>query len=94
MSAARHDAAPGLGFTLDAQEDAAKRSSLPLLLLLLVVALTAATVWFIAVPQLTKTAPAVRSCEVLVDALGNTRCVSKQKLESRTAHGAKPTSTD
>ena len=43
------------------------------------VGLAAAAVWFVALPQLDKTATVQRSCEVIVLKSGKTRCVANPK---------------
>jgi hypothetical protein len=53
-------------------------------LLILVVGLAAATVWFVALPALDKP-PAKRSCEVFVLKSGSTRCVPEPVPGSRAA---------
>ena len=47
-------------------------------LLVLCVGLAAATVWFVALPALTKPARAVRTCEVIVLKTGTTKCVHER----------------
>jgi hypothetical protein len=44
-------------------------------LILLVIALAAATVWYVALPALETRPPAKRSCEVIFLESGKTRCV-------------------
>jgi hypothetical protein len=52
-------------------------------LLILVMGLAVATMWFVALPALNKPARAERSCEVFVLKSGSTRCVAKPVLGSR-----------
>jgi len=54
---------------------------LPLLLLLVVLA--AATVWFVALPAVAKPVRAERSCEVIVLRTGTTKCVQNPTHRSR-----------
>ena len=54
-------------------------------LLLLVVGLAAAAVWFVGVPQLTKPAAVERGCEVIVLQSGNTKCVTNPRAGSKAA---------
>ena len=78
VSAARH--AYGVaGVEVDDERPSALRSVLQLLpLLTLVVALAAATVWFVALPALAGP-PAERSCEVVFLKSGKTKCVAQPK---------------
>ena len=55
-------------------------------LLFLVIALAAATVWFVALPALDKPARQERSCEVIVLKSGITKCVHDPTRRSRAAH--------
>ena len=64
---------------------AAKERSPALPLLVLVVGLAAAAIWFVALPQLNKPAPVQRGCEVIVLKSGKTRCVANPKTGSKTA---------
>ena len=57
-------------------------------LLVLVLGLAAATVWFVALPAL-ETAPAGRSCEVVITQSGAPDCVSDHTRASQKASGAK-----
>ena len=62
------------------------RPSSPVLpLLLLVIGLAAAAVWFVGVPQLTKPAAVERGCEVIVLQSGNTKCVTNPRAGSKAA---------
>jgi hypothetical protein len=68
-------ARPAHGF---AEVAASPRSSGPsnaILLLVLVIGLAAATVWFVALPLLDRPAETKRSCEVFVLKSGATKCV-------------------
>ena len=64
---------------------AAKERSPVLPLLLLVIGLAAAAVWFVALPQLDKPATVQRSCEVIVLKSGKTRCVANPKTGAKAA---------
>ena len=64
---------------------AAKERSPALPLLVLVVGLAAAAIWFVALPQLNKPVPVQRGCEVIVLESGKTRCVANPKTGSRPA---------
>ena len=71
---------------------AAKERSPVLPLLLLVIGLAAAAIWFVALPQLDKPATVHRSCEVIVHKSGKTRCVANPKTGAKAApkkHSAK-----
>ena len=61
----------------------AKERSPALPLLVLVVGLAAAAIWFVALPQLNKPVPVQRGCEVIVLESGNTRCVANPKTGSK-----------
>jgi hypothetical protein len=66
------------------------RAPSPLLpLLLLFVVLTAASVWFVALPAFAKPVRAERSCEVIVLATGTTKCVRNptHRATPRTSRG-------
>ena len=68
-----------------ANEHASVASSvLPLPLLILVIGLAVATVWFIALPAFDKP-PAERSCEVVVLKSGAPACVPEKSLRHRHA---------
>ncbi|MCZ7588470.1 MAG: hypothetical protein M5U27_06340 [Gaiella sp.] len=60
--------------TVAKEASRAPSGALPLLLLL-VVALAAATVWFVALPALARSSSPARSCEVVVLRSGTTKCV-------------------
>ena len=64
---------------------AQKERSPVLPLLILVIGLAAAAVWFVALPQLDKPATVQRSCEVIVLKSGKTRCVTNPKTGSKAA---------
>lgn len=81
MSAARH--AYGLaGGGVANESPRAPSGVLPLLVL--VVGLAIAAVWFVALPAFDDP-PARRSCEVVFLASGSTKCVEKPALGSRVA---------
>jgi hypothetical protein len=62
-------------------------------LLILVIGLAVATVWFVALPALDKPPRAARSCEVIVLERGSTKCVPKPTRRSLAVQlKAKPTS--
>jgi hypothetical protein len=76
-------------------DERARLGSGVLPLLVLVVALAAATVWYVALPALDTRPSARRSCEVVFLASGKTRCVpnpgsqavsGKPKLSRRAKH--------
>ena len=82
MSAARH------AHALRGVPVANERSSEPspvLPLLILVIGLAAAAIWFVALPAVDESPRARRSCEVYVLKSGATKCVSKPTLGSRAA---------
>ena len=54
-------------------------------LLVLVIVLAAAAVWFVGLPALDRPARAERSCEVIVVKYGNTKCVRDPGRASRAA---------
>ena len=87
MSAARHT------HSLDGVA-AAERSSEPsnvLPLLILVIGLAAATIWFVALPALNKPLRAEPSCEVFVLKSGSTKCIPNPKPGARAVpHKPKP----
>lgn len=62
-----------------------KEHSPVLPLLILVIGLAAAAVWFVALPQLDKPATVQRSCEVIVLKSGKTRCVANPKTGTKAA---------
>jgi len=62
-------------------------------LLILVIGLAAATVWFVALPALDKPPRAERSCEVFVLKSGSTRCVpklAKSRALQKTKQSSRP----
>ena len=62
----------------DEQEDVSRRGVLPVPLLLLVVGLAVAAIWFVARPALDGSPPAAPPCEkVVVSESGAGRCVDK-----------------
>ena len=58
-------------------------------LLILVIGLAVATVWYVALPAFDK-APPERSCEVIVLKAGTTRCVPRPTPESVVRQKPKP----
>jgi len=71
---ARLSPSPGYGLPSDTVSDSRPPNALfPLLLLF--VALAAATVWFVAVPAFAKPVNAKATCEVIVLKSGTTKCV-------------------
>lgn len=79
---------PGMGFGLPEDvvaTEVARAPSVVLPLLILVVALAAATVWFVALPALHSSARPVRSCEVIVLPSGTIKCVRDPKRGSPAA---------
>jgi hypothetical protein len=85
MSAARHVHAYGRPDVAAASEWSSEPSSV-LPLLILVIGLAAATIWFVALPVLHKPASWGRSCEVYVLPSGTTKCVPYGKPGSWAAH--------
>lgn len=81
MSAARH--AYGPPGVVSAADETPRVASTVLPLLLLVLGLAAATIWFVALPALDKPQRAERSCEVFVLESGSTRCVPTPKPGAR-----------
>jgi hypothetical protein len=78
VSAARH-AYGAQGVAVAEERTSVASGMLPLLIL--VIGLAAATVWFVALPALDK--PAEQSCEVVFLRSGTTRCVEKPVPRSR-----------
>lgn len=85
MSAARRVRAYGLPEVAVASERSGGPSSV-LPLLILVIGLAAATIWFVALPVLHKPASGGRSCEVYVLSSGTTKCIPYGKPGSWAAH--------
>jgi hypothetical protein len=84
---ARFSAGTGYGSpetVVATQAPRAPSGALPLLIL--VIALAGATVWFVAVPALDKPVRSERSCEVIVLESGTTKCVRDPTRGSRTEH--------
>lgn len=86
----RHPArlSPGAGFGLPEDmvaTEAPRTSSGALPLLLLVVVLAAATVWFVALPALDRSPQPSRACEVVVLRSGTTKCVRDPRRGSQAA---------
>ena len=73
------------GSAVGAVAPAQKERSPVLPLMILVVGLAAAAVWFVALPQLDKPATVQRSCEVIVLKSGKTRCVANPETGSKAA---------
>jgi hypothetical protein len=80
MSAARP--AYGLSDVTVANERPSLASGV-LSLLILVIGLAVATVWYVVVPALDKPAVAERTCEVIVLRSGSSKCVPRSTLASR-----------
>jgi hypothetical protein len=80
---ARLSPSPSYGLPSEASVTGGAPSAL-LPLLLLFVALAAATVWFVAVPALAKPAQAQQACEVIVLESGTTKCVKDPTHGKRT----------
>lgn len=87
----RHPArlSPGASYGLpeavvETEEPRAPSAALPLLLL--VVALAAATVWFVALPALDRSSQPARSCEVVVLRSGTTKCVRDPRRGLQATH--------
>jgi len=85
MSAATHVRAYGMPDVAAPDERSSELSSV-LPLLILVVGLAAATIWFVALPVLHEPASVGRSCEVYVLPSGTTKCVPYPKPGSWAAH--------
>jgi hypothetical protein len=81
---ARLSTSPGYGLPSDSTVPARGAPSALLPLLLLFVALAAATVWFVGVPALAKPAQAQQACEVIVLESGTTKCVKNPTHGKRT----------
>jgi hypothetical protein len=81
---------PAYGLPDATLADGSSGSPSPLIpILLLFVGLAVATVWFVALPALTKPARAERTCEVIVLKSGTTKCVREPTRGSRaTPHQA------
>ena len=85
MSAARHVYAYGVPEVAVASERSGEPSSV-LPLLIMVIGLAAATIWFVALPVFHTPASVGRSCEVYVLPSGTTKCVPYPKPGSWAAH--------
>ena len=83
MSAARH-AYGAAGLVVEDERPRVPSGVVPLLIL--VVGLAAATIWFVALPALDRAPQAERSCEVIVLKTGFTKCVPTPKPGSPAAH--------
>ena len=81
---ARLSISPGYGLPSESTAPARGAPSALLPLLLLFVALAAATVWFVAVPALAKPAQVQQACEVIVLESGTTKCVKDPTHGKRT----------
>lgn len=79
---------PGAAFGLPEDivaTEAPRAPSGALPLLILVVALAAATIWFVGLPALDRTPTRARSCEVVVLKTGLTKCVRNPQGHARAA---------
>ncbi len=85
MSATRHVHAYGLPDVAVASERSGGPSSV-LPLLIIVIGLAAATIWFVALPVFHEPASVGRSCEVYVLPSGTTKCVPYGKPGSWAPH--------
>ena len=85
MSAARRVHAYGVSEIAVAEARSSEPSGV-LPLLILVIGLAAATIWYVALPVLHTPASMARSCEVYVVPSGTTKCVPYPKPESWAAH--------
>jgi hypothetical protein len=85
MSAARYVHAYGLPEIAGASERSGGPSSV-LPLLIIVIGLAAATIWYVALPVFHKPLSVGRSCEVYVMPSGTTKCVPYPKPGSWAAH--------
>ena len=80
MSAARH---ASFGASGGAVERRSARGPSPVIpLLIMVLGLAIATIWFVALPMLNPPAQVKRTCEVIVLESGKTRCVSNPKTKA------------
>ena len=86
VSAARH--AHGLPVQVTTEPASASPPVVPLLVLVL--GLAVATLWFVAIPLVNRPAAVERKCEVIVLKTGKTKCVPERTLESLTAGKKKP----
>ena len=82
MSAARH--AQGQPAPAVRTERVTRSPAVPLLIM--VIGLTTATIWFVALPMLDRPVHAKRSCEVIVLESGKTRCVTNPETGTKPAH--------
>ena len=82
MSAARHTH----GFSVPTSDEQGATRSAFVPLLIIVLGLAVASVWFVALPMLDQPARAERSCEVIVLESGKTRCVNNPKTRAKAAH--------
>ena len=88
MSAARHAQGQPAPAAYEART-ATRSPALPLLIMVLGLAI--ATIWFVALPMLDEPVHAKRTCEVIVLGSGQTRCVTNPKTGTKAAHQkAKP----
>jgi len=87
VSAARH--AQGESAPAASNERATRSPAIPLLIMVL--GLTVATIWFVALPMLDQPVHAKRTCEVIVLESGKTRCVTNPRSSAKAAQPrAKP----
>jgi hypothetical protein len=83
VSAARH----AHGFSVPAADEQAGAASSPVIpLLVVVLGLAIATVWFVAIPLVNRPAHVERGCEVIVLASGKTKCVASVKGGRNAVH--------
>jgi hypothetical protein len=80
---------PGVDTASDESARGAPSGAIPLLIL--VVLLAVATVWFVARPMLESRSEPQRTCEVIVLASGTTKCVHEPARASRAAHAKSTT---
>lgn len=85
---ARLSTVPAYGVPEARTNERSRASTGVLPLLLLVVGLAVATVWYVGLPALEATPRAERSCEVIVLRSGTTKCVSDPTRGSRAAQHA------
>ncbi len=84
MSAARQAFLGASDGAVERQRDRGPSPVIPLLIMVLGLAI--ATIWFVALPMLNQPAPAKRACEVIVLKSGKTRCVSNPKTKAARQH--------
>jgi hypothetical protein len=82
VSAARH----AQGRPAPAADEVRATRSPAVPLLIMVLGLAIATIWFVALPMLDEPVHAKRTCEVIVLESGSTRCVTNPKTGTKAVH--------